>query len=179
MTQTPPASIIVGQLAGVFGIKGWVKIKSFTQPEENILDYGPWRLLTAQGVKTVEVDAYNVRPQGLVVHFKGVDDRDVAAQLGRAEVEVDKAELPELPQGEYYWHQLLGLKVISDFSGQSQNLGVVADLMETGANDVLVVRPAAESIDTRERLVPYVPDVYVTRVDLGTGEIHVIWDPEF
>lgn len=179
MADQSSENLVVGQLAGVFGIKGWVKVRSFTQPEENILNYGQWRLRSSSGVKPVEIDAYNMRPQGLVVHFKGIDDRDVAALLGRAEIEVDRAELPDLPDGEYYWHQLIGLKVISETEGTAYFLGRVAEMMETGANDVMVVRPAEGSIDDRERLVPYVPDLYVLGLDLIAGEIRVSWDPEF
>lgn len=114
-----------------------------------------------------------------MVHFKGIDDRDDAALLGRAEIEVDKAELPELPDGEYYWHQLIGLKVIANAAGAELLLGRIADMMETGANDVMVVRPIEGSIDDRERLIPYVPEMYVVGVDLNTSEVRVDWDPEF
>lgn len=179
MDGGPSATLVVGQLAGVFGVKGWVKVRSFTQPEQNILGYAPWRLRTPSGVQTVDIDEYNLRPQGLVVHFKGIDDRDVAALLGCAEIEVDKAELPELPAGEYYWHQLIGLNVVTEVEGEDCILGRIADMMETGANDVMVIRPDEGSFDDRERLVPYVPGVYVDRVDLATGEIRVNWDPEF
>lgn len=179
MSDKSPVNLVVGQLAGVFGVKGWIKVRSFTQPEENILDYGPWRLRTSAGIKAVEVDAYNLRPQGLVVHFKGIDDRDVAAMLGRAEIEVDRAELPELPEGEYYWHQLIGLKVLAKAADAELLLGSITDMMETGANDVMVVRPIDGSIDDRERLIPYIPDLYVVGVDLNAGEIRVDWDLEF
>lgn len=179
MADKSPVNLVVGQLAGVFGVKGWIKVRSFTQPEENILEYGPWRLRTSSGVLAVEVDAYNLRPQGLVVHFKGIDDRDAAALLGRAEIEVDRTELPELPSGEYYWHQLLGLKVLTNVDEKELLLGSVADMMETGANDVMVVRPIAGCLDDKERLIPYIPDLYVRDVDLVSGEIHVDWDPEF
>jgi 16S rRNA processing protein RimM len=179
MSNKSPVNLVVGQLAGVFGVKGWIKVRSFTQPEENILDYGPWRLRTSAGIKAVEVDAYNLRPQGLVVHFKGIDDRDVAAMLGRAEIEVDRAELPELPEGEYYWHQLIGLKVLAKAADAELLLGSITDMMETGANDVMVVRPIDGSIDDRERLIPYIPDLYVVGVDLNAGEIRVDWDLEF
>jgi 16S rRNA processing protein RimM len=179
MSDKSSVNLVVGQLAGVFGVKGWIKVRSFTQPEENILNYGPWRLRTSTGIRPVEVDAYNLRPQGLVVHFKGVDDRDVAALLGRAEIEVDRAELSELPDGEYYWYQLIGLKVIAKTADAELLLGSVSEMMETGANDVMVVRPIEGSLDDRERLIPYVPELYVVGVDLSTGEIRVDWDPEF
>ena len=88
-------------------------------------------------------------------------------------------ELPELPLGEYYWHQLLGLKVITAFAGAELLLGSIADMMETGANDVMVVRPFDGCVDDRERLIPYIPELYVLGVDLDAGEIRVDWDPEF
>lgn len=179
MTTETPSALVVGQLSGVFGVKGWLKVKSFTQPEENILHYKPWRLRTPSGLKLVEVDAYQMRPQGLVVHFKNLDDRDEAAQIARLQIEVDKSELPALQAGDYYWHQLMGLTVITGFAGHDQILGQVADILETGANDVLLVAPASDSLDQRERLVPYVPDVYVKAVDLAAREIRVWWDPEF
>jgi 16S rRNA processing protein RimM len=179
MTSEAASVLVVGQLAGVFGVKGWLKVKSFTEPEENILRYTPWRLRAPSGLKVVEVDDYLMRPQGLIVHLKGLDDRDLAAQIARLEIEVDKGELPELQPGDYYWHQLIGLTVTTDFLGTSQILGQVAELLETGANDVLVVTPNSCSIDGRERLVPYVPDVYVKSVDLAAREIRVWWDPEF
>lgn len=179
MAAETATALVVGQLAGVFGVKGWLKVKSFTQPAENILEYTPWRLRAPGGLKVVEVDDYQLRPQGLVVHLKGIDDRDIAGQIARFEIEVDKSELPELQSGDYYWHQLIGLSVVSEFGGSDQVLGQVTELVETGANDVLVVGPVPGSIDGRERLIPYVPEIYVKSVDLAAREIRVLWDPEF
>lgn len=171
--------LTVGQIVGVYGIKGWVKVKSFTQPEDNILAYKPWRLRTAHGVKEVEVDQWQARPQGLVCHIVGYDDRDLAAALVKAHIDVPANLLPDLPQDEYYWHQLIGLQVISDFGPTPVHLGEVKQLLETGANDVLVVRASDPDADVQERLVPYVPGVYVTKVDLPAGEMRVNWDPDF
>ena len=171
--------ISVGRLTGVFGVKGWVKVKSSTQPEEKILEYSPWWLKTRHGVKAVEIDGYQHHSNGLVVHIKGVDDRDEAAAYTLVDVAVERGQLPELDEGDYYWHQLIGLRVISEYDGVVCDLGVVDKLLETGANDVLAVKPSEGSIDDRERLVPYVPDVYVKAVDLESEEIRVEWDPEF
>ena len=171
--------IVVGQLAGVFGVKGWLKVRSFTQPEDNILVYKPWQVKTPHGWQELEIDAFKMRPQGLVVHFKGLDDRDLAATYGRAEIRVMKSLLPALPVNEFYWHQLLDLKVYSVYGGVSVCLGVVSQLLETGANDVLVVKPCADSLDDVERLIPYVPEQYVLDVNLDAGEMRVDWDPEF
>jgi len=177
--------IAVGRLAGVFGIKGWLKVRSNTEPASNILNYQPWYLKTPHGLKVVEVDDASARPQGLVVHIKGYDDRDLAAALGKAVIEVEKQQLPELAAEEFYWHQLVGLQVLSYFSAGGEPasegllLGEISSLLETGANDVLVVKPSAGSIDDRERLVPYLPGEFVLNIDLEQRVMTVDWDPEF
>lgn len=180
MAESSSKSLIaVGKIVGVFGIKGWLKVKSYTAPQENIVSYGAWQLNTQRGERVVEVDAWQIRPQGMVCHLRGIDDRDAAEALGRPDIAVPVSRLKSLPQGEYYWHQLIGLSVISEFEGAQYKLGAVVDLLETGANDVLVVRGDEHSIDQRERLVPYLPDLYVRSIDLDTAEMRVEWDPEF
>lgn len=171
--------ITVGKITGVFGIKGWVRIKSFTEPPENIVDYSPLWLKTSHGLKEMEIQDYQFRSQGLVMHIRGVDNRDAAEALGRIEIAVSEDQLAPLEKDEYYWHQLLGLKVISQFQGGEYILGEVKNLMETGANDVLVVRPTDDSIDDRERLVPFIVNVYVSAVDPQARVIRVEWDPDF
>jgi len=169
----------VGRIATVFGVKGWVKIISDTQPMENIFSYGALWLKTKHGVKAIEVDEYRPHGKGLVAHIKGLDDRDEAQALSRTTIAVERSQMPVLDTGDYYWHQLEGLKVVTEYNGQSSVLGRVAELMETGANDVLVVKADANSIDDTDRLIPYVPEQYVTGVDLAAGQITVDWDPEF
>ena len=171
--------VTVGEIVGVFGVKGWVKVKSFTQPEANILDYAPWWLKTRHGVKAVEIDEPMQRSQGLVVHIVGLDDRDQAAELRGVKIAIERDQLPALGDGEYYWDQLIGLSVISCYGGREQNLGYVENLLETGANDVLVIKANDSSIDDRERLVPYLPDSVVHRIDIEQGLIFVDWDPDF
>ncbi len=179
MTDKRSNLINVGRVSGVFGVKGWVKINSSTEPKENILEYKPWWLKTRHGVKALEVAESKVRNDDLVVRFKGVDDRDQAAQYSLVDVAVERAQLPELESGDYYWDQLMGLTAISEYDGAQYELGTVSRLLETGANDVLVISATENSIDDRERLVPYVFQHYVTKVDLDAGEIRVAWDPEF
>ena len=180
MSSTEKSSLVnVGRLTAVYGIKGWLKVHSYTEPAENLFDYQPWLLKTAHGIKQVEID--EVRPHGdaFVVHLVGVDDRDQAAAFTAVDIAVNRDQLPELDEGEYYWSQLEGLRVITEFQGTTKDLGKVVKLFETGANDVLVVQGDEGSVDQRERLIPYVPDQFVLSVDLGKGEIRVDWDPEF
>ncbi|MFT5083299.1 MAG: 16S rRNA processing protein RimM [Lentisphaeria bacterium] len=171
--------ITVGRLTGVFGVKGWLKVKSYTDPLMNIANYSPWWLKTRHGVKPFEIDDCKAQNSGLIVHFKGVDDRDAAAEFCMIDVAVERDQLACLASGDFYWHQLIGLRVVSEFEDSICDLGTVANLLETGANDVLVVQKSDTSIDDSERLIPYVLDVYVHEVDLESGEIRVEWDPEF
>jgi len=166
----------VGKLAGVFGIKGWVKVVSHTQPQENIFRYLPWSMVSARGTRDVEVEEY--RPHGSVwiAKLRGVGDRNAAEALGVCRIFVDKDCFASLDDGDYYWHQLLGLRVQNR---ATQDLGVVSDVFETGANDVLVVAADDSSIDDRERLIPYVPGQQILKVDLEAGQILVDWDAEF
>jgi len=169
----------VGRITAVYGVKGWVKVHSYTEPQENLFEYHPWFLKTKHGVKKIEID--DARPHGdaFVAHIVGVDDRDLAMQYTAADIGIERDLLPELDEGEYYWSQLEGLVVFTQYEGTRQRLGVVSKIMETGANDVLVVAADAESIDKRERLIPYVPEQFVLSVDLNAGEMLVDWDPGF
>lgn len=171
--------VTVGEIAGAFGIKGWVKVKSFTQPQENILSYSPWWLKTKHGVRAIEIDESQQRSQGLAVHIVDLDDRDEAASLYGATIAIDCDQLPELAEDEYYWHQLIGLNVINHYEGLETRLGKVDSMLETGANDVLVIKGDDASIDDRERLIPYLPGSVVRSIDIEQGVIRVEWDPEF
>lgn len=171
--------VSVGRITTVFGVKGWLKVHSNTEPAESILDYNPWWLKTRHGVKQVEIDEGRPHGNAFVVHIKGLDDRDLARDYCQVDIAVERDQMPELADGEFYWHQLEGLEVISDFEGRSIRLGKVQRLMETGANDVLVIKGDADSVDQDERLIPYVPEQFVKSIDLVAGEIIVDWDPDF
>ena len=179
MTSKKSNLVDVGQITAVYGVKGWVKIHSNTEPLDNILHYQPWWLKTRHGVKAVEIVEGRRHGKGLVAHIRGVDDRDHAAEFCKVGIAIERDQLPELAADEYYWSDLEGLTVISEFEGGEFNLGTVKRILETGANDVLVVQGEADSLDQRERLVPYVPGQFVTAVDLAKAELRVDWDPEF
>lgn len=179
MTNSRSNLLTVGRITGVFGIKGWVKVKSHTRPEDSILEYQPWWVKTRHGVKEVEIAQQQMSNKGLMVRLEGVEDRTAAEDYIRCDIAVEKQVLPELDDQDFYWHQLVGLNVVSCSDGQEIVLGKVDHLIETGANDVLVVKPTATSIDDQERLVPYVFEQYVLEVNLDSEVIKVDWDPEF
>jgi 16S rRNA processing protein RimM len=181
---SPDRKTIAGKLTGVYGVKGWIKVHSYTEPLDNIFMYQPWFIADACGKISdipISIDDHRLHGKGLIVHIKGVDDRDQALNYCQRFIAVDMGTLPLLPEGDYYWEQLKGLQVLSVYGGRDNApvlLGMISDLMETGANDVLVVIPCENSIDKRERLLPYV-DAHVMNVDLAAGTIIVDWDPEF
>ncbi len=160
----------VGRISGLYGVRGWVKIYSYTEPRENILKYNPWLLNLAGGWTPVELLEGKRHGKGVIARLAGCEDRDAAARWLNTELAIRRDQLPAAAPGEYYWNDLIGLKVITT---EGIELGVVQDLMETGANDVLVVNGEVE------RLIPYVPDDVVVDVDLEAGELRVDWDPEF
>ena len=165
--------VVLGKIGKSHGIKGWVKLHSFTSPPENILDYPELQIDSAAAQRQLSLVESRNQNSNLLVHFEGIDDPESAQLLTGKEVWVTDAELPKLEAGEYYWHELEGLLVWNE---QELLLGEVSRLMETGANDVLVVKPTNESTDERERLVPFIRDQVVKTVDTEAGRIHVDWD---
>lgn len=161
--------IVVGRIAGLFGVRGWVKVFSHTQPLDNILRYSPWLVLRDGQWLPMKPLAGRIHGKGIVAHIEGCDDRDVAAALVGCDIAIVRSQLPRAEAGEIYWADLIGLKVVTL---EGVELGVVDHLLETGANDVVVVR------GERERLLPYVEQV-IREVDLDGGLLRVDWDPEF
>lgn len=162
--------VTLGEINGVFGVGGWVKVWSYTEPRERILEYGPWRLATADGDwRDIAVLEGRRHGQTVVACLKGIEDRDQARALHGAEIAVPRDRLPPPGEGEYYWTDLEGLRVVTL---DGHELGRVKHLFRTGANDVMVVS------GDRERLVPFVLERFVRDVDFGAGVIRVDWDPE-
>ena len=177
--NSPQGMIVIGRITTVFGVRGWVKIYAHTDQPEAVFDYQPWLIKDAGGYKPLVVKQWRPQGKALVAHIEGIDDRDVAReQLCQRDIYVSADQLPVLPEGEYYWSQLIGLSVLAHSDNRELRLGVVSSMLETGANDVLVVSADADSIDDRERLIPWV-DQFLRRVDLQAGTLEVDWDPEF
>jgi len=162
--------VIVGKVFAVFGLRGWIKVYSYTSPPENILDFRPWYLLRDGCWQPSDLVAGQPHGKGLVACLEGCADRDQAAALVGSEIAVRRDQLPEPEQDEYYWTDLEGLQVRTL---EGIDLGRLDHLFETGANDVMVVR------GDRERLIPYLWGSVVRSVDLRAQLMVVDWDPEF
>lgn len=169
--------ITLGKMGAVYGIKGWLKIHSFTDEPDAILDYFPWSLKLGNNVQTVEITDWRKHNKGLIVKVAGIDDRDEAQAFVGSEILTSEAALPELPQGDFYWRDLIGLSVVTN---KGYDLGLVTDMMETGANDVLVVKANLnDGFSKKERLIPYLFEQVIESVSIENKQICVDWDPGF
>lgn len=166
----PDRPLTVGEIAGVYGVRGWVRIRSYTDPPANIFDYRPWLVESNGSWSEHTVSEGRPHGKGLIARLPGVDDRDSAAAMVGCKLAVYRRQLPPGGDDEFYWADLEGLEVRT-LGGLV--LGTVDHLIETGANDVLVVR------GERERLIPYLRDRVIRRVDLQAGTITVDWDEDF
>ena len=167
--------IIVGRLGAPHGVKGEIKIQSFTAVAENLFNYGPLWFLQNQRWRPLALNNWHRHGKNFIATIDQVNDRETAALFTNCDIAINASQLPEASADEMYWHQLQGMQVIT--TGQ-QLLGQVEQVLATGANDVLAVSPNADSIDNRQRLLPYISQVVQT-VNTGSNTIIVDWDSEF
>lgn len=160
---------VLGRVAGLFGVRGWMKIYSHTAPKENILSYPSWYLLRDGQWKEYKLKQGKTHGKGIVAALEGVVDRDQAATLIGADIAIPRDRLPVISADEYYWCDLEGRRVVNL---QGIELGRVDHLFETGANDVMVVKGDSQ------RLLPFIAQV-IKEVDLAGDLITVDWDPDF
>jgi 16S rRNA processing protein RimM len=159
----------MGRIAAPYGVKGWVKIQTFTETLDSLLDYPAWQIGNNGQWRNAQVEEASVHGEFLVAKLKECNDRDAAFALRGQEIAVFRDELPEPEDNEYYWEDLIGLSVVNR---EGIKLGQVVKLLETGAHDVLVVE------GEKEHLIPFV-EVYVLNVDLAQGRIEVDWQPDY
>jgi len=162
--------VILGRVSGVFGVKGWLKVQSYTEPHDNIVGFSAWTLRMNGVDRVFEVEDGHSHAGSVVAKLHGIDDRDRARELVGAEIVVVREQLPATAAGEFYWTDLEGLEVRTT---TDIVLGKVDHLLATGGNDVLVLD------GTPERLIPFVVGAVVKEVDLERGVIVVDWSPDY
>ncbi len=164
--------VVLGRISGLHGVQGWIKVFSETRPRDNILSYDPWYLRTQNGWEEYKLQAGRTQGKTLVVKLQHCNDRESARQLMGREIAVPRSQLgfSEAEQGEYFWVDLLGMRVVTE---QGVELGKVDHLFETGSNDVMVVH------GDKERLLPWIWNQVIKDVALQDNRITVNWDPEF
>lgn len=169
--------IVVGKLGASYGIRGWLKVFSYTDNAENIFDYRPWYI--NQKGKWIEhkVESWKRHGQGYVCKLEGLDVREDAQLFTNLEIAIDPASLPKLSEEEFYWRELFGMHVITS---NGYDLGEVIDIFETGSNDVLVVKAnLKDAFGQKERLIPFLEEQVIKKVDRQAQRIEVDWDPGF
>lgn len=184
MKSDPHSLVCMGQFGSTYAVQGWLKLQSFTDPDEAIFSYQPWFVgegLIGEGFagesrarpsrEPVQIEASRRHGRGFVVKLRGIENPEAARALIGKKVYVSRAQLPALPDGEYYWADLIGLNVINR---AGRHLGQVKELMETGANDVLVIQPTQAG--KANILIPYVMQHYIDRIDLDAQTMLVDWD---
>lgn len=162
--------VVLGRVSGLFGIQGWVRVFSDTEPRDGIVRYNPVFLKRQGEWRPFEIEVGRAHGQGVVLKFVGCDDRDRAATLLQCEIAVRREQLPPPEAGEYYWADLEGMRVVTL---DDVELGVIDSLFATGANDVMVVR------GERERLVPFIRGNVIAEIDLEKRLVRVDWDLDF
>jgi len=169
MRKHEDETIHVGHIIGAQGVKGWIKVFSDTSPRENILSYSPWQIEMGDRLQTVEISG-RLQGKNVLAKLAGVEDREQAIELAGTKIYILAGQLPKLDEGEYYWSDLIGLEVESL---QAEPLGIIETMMETGANDVMVIQ------GDRERLIPFVMNDVVRNVDLANKRVIVDWKPDY
>ena len=167
MALTERKPVILGRVTGLYGVRGWVKVRSYTEPREAILDYRQCLIGHRGSWQQAEIAEGKKHGKTVIVRIDDTADRDAAAELVGQEIAVDRGELPATADGEYYWADLEGLGVEHK---DGRAIGKVAYMMATGANDVMVVQGDSEI------LIPFLPGEVILDVDLAAGRIRVDWE---
>lgn len=162
--------VVIGRFGRAHGVKGLITVHSFTEPRDNVLRYTDWHMLRNNQWQPVNLLRVDVTDKQILALVEGYSDREQVAVLTNLDIAVSSEQLPELPSGDYYWHQLIGLQVMNQ---QGVLFGTVTDMMPTGSNDVMVVE------GEKRYLIPYIPGRYVVNVDLEKHVILVDWDADF
>lgn len=171
----PVEPVVVGKIGSSYSIHGWFRLFSSTEETESIFDYQPWFIKITDEWQMIWLENWKRHYQDLIIKVRDVENREAARLLTNCQICVDASQLPELDNGEYYWKDLIRCQV-STVGGYK--LGKVIDLIETGANDVLVVTANfKDAFGLRERLIPFIVGPVIQNVDLASKLIEANWDP--
>jgi 16S rRNA processing protein RimM len=168
--KTSDDIIVIGCFGKAVGLKGMIRVKSFTEPKENILKYQPWLVKSNQKWRTMQYKTAAQQGKLLVVSMEGVNDRNESEALTNSNIAIYRHQLPELDD-EFYWADLEGLTVVNK---QGDIFGIVSHLIATGSNDVMVVKA-----ENKAHMIPYLLNDVVLDIDLTDSIIVVDWDLEF
>ena len=191
-TSIAPAEegLTLATVLGAYGIKGWVRLWVNLEDPSALTHLSPLTLhkpsghkpaghqpsdVPAPAARPVIIEALQRQGKGYTARLSGVEDRTAAEALKGSDIRMPTAQFPQADDGDFYWRDLEGLQVWCEEGESRLLLGIVQRLLETGANDVLVVTPSEGSIDDRERLIPWLPDEVIKQIDLQERTIAVSW----
>jgi 16S rRNA processing protein RimM len=161
---------IVGRFGRVHGLQGFITVHSFTEPRNNIANYAQWYVNIAQQWQPLEIIKLEKVVKHILVQVAGYKDLEAVAVLTNLDIAIKQEQLPSLLPGEYYWHELIGMQVVS---ANSFVFGQITEIMPTGSNDVLIVQ------GERRHLVPYIPEQVIISIDREKRVIVADWDHDF
>ena len=169
--------IVVGTLGAVYGVKGWMRINSFTETMDSIFHYSPWFIQVGGSLQELKVINWRPHTKSYVAQLEGINSPEQAQRLVNQEILIDTHQLLDLDEGDYYWKDLMGCEVINL---DGYHMGVVTEILETGSNDVLRVKAnKKDAYGKQERLIPFVDEQFIVAIDLHTKKIQVNWQPDF
>lgn len=164
-------------MGSTYGIRGWLKVFSFTELAENIFDYQPWSIKKTDKWHVINLESWKHHKKDFIIKIKGIHDLESAMLLTNCKIIVDTMQLPDLDSDEFYWKDLLGCQVITIDGYQ---IGEVINLIKTGSNDVLVVKASMkDAFDIQERLIPFLDKQVIRNIDLKARVIEVDWERDF
>ena len=166
MSSNDSEKIVIGRIGKSFGVKGWSHVHAFSEPESGILQHKSWFIRQSNTWQQLTVDDIRPHQPGYIVKIHSINSPEEAKLLTNLKIFINKNDLPALEDDEYYRHELVGMTVINQ---NNDTLGIVKEIMETGANDVLVIE------GKHRELIPYIDHV-VTRIDQKQQIIHVDWE---
>jgi 16S rRNA processing protein RimM len=169
--------VVMAKIAIPFGIKGWVKLHVFTEEDDSLGAYEQWwveEINPKQGWVLREVQAFEVKPNGILAKFAGCDDRTASEAWRGRSIAVLRNSLPALDEGDAYQIDMIGYAVVNV---QGQSLGTISEFVETGANDVIVTQRKVGA-STVEHLIPSV-EAIVQTIDHDAKTVTVDWQLDY
>lgn len=173
----PKQPVVIGKIGSAYGIRGWIKIFSSTKNILSIFDYQPWLIHRVNKWQCLELESWKRSRQNLIIKVKGISSRDDIRLLTHCEIIIESWQLPSLAENDYYWKDLIGCQVATV---TGYELGKVIDMMETGSNDVMIIKSnLKDAFGIKERLIPFLHKQVVKKVNFNARMIEVEWDPNF
>lgn len=169
--------LVIGQFGRPYGIQGWIKLFSFTEISESIFKYKPWCIKQSNLFKLIKIKNWKKNNKVIIVKVDGINNRIQAEIIKNKKIFIDSNNLTKLESGSYYWKDIIRCTVINT---DNYILGTVKEILETGSNDVLVIRSNINDIfKIKERLIPWLETKIIKNIDIYKKIIKVEWDPSF